>query len=86
MARAGHGIAVLSEWIVSAYPDSGDLVVRRFASGPMRRPCRIAFRRDTGDTAQMLASALEDSPPRLIPDQGPAGEGQRRARAVPQRT
>ncbi|HEX3764555.1 MAG TPA: LysR family transcriptional regulator [Kofleriaceae bacterium] len=85
MARAGHGIAILSEWVASGYLDTGELVVRRLASGPVRRPWRIAFRRDTADAAQLLASALDGSPPRLVQDRAAAGEAQRRARAASRR-
>jgi LysR family transcriptional regulator for metE and metH len=64
-ARAGMGVAVLSEWIASGYLDAGDVVAKRFASEPLRRPWRIAFRPDAADSARRLASALEGSAPRV---------------------
>jgi LysR family transcriptional regulator for metE and metH len=63
--RAGMGIAVLSEWIASAYLDSGGLVVKRFAARPLRRPWRIAFRPDAAELARRLASVLDSSAPHL---------------------
>ncbi len=64
-ARAGMGIAVLSEWIASGYLDGADLVAKRFESEPLKRPWRIAFRDDAADAARRLASALEGSAPRV---------------------
>ena len=37
-ARAGMGVAVLSEWVASGYLEGEQLLVRRLASGPLRRP------------------------------------------------
>jgi len=65
-ARAGMGIAVLSEWIASPYLDGrGDLVVKRLHGKPIARPWRIAFRRDTADSALRLAAAIEHAAPRV---------------------
>jgi LysR family transcriptional regulator for metE and metH len=64
-ARAGMGIAVLSEWMASGYLAGGDLVVKRLPSGALRRPWRIAYRREAADVADRLASALANSVPRL---------------------
>ncbi|NUP07134.1 MAG: LysR family transcriptional regulator [Polyangiaceae bacterium] len=64
-ARANMGIAVLSEWIASSYLGAGDLVVKRLASGPLRRPWRIAYRAELADAARRLKSTLETSAPRL---------------------
>jgi LysR family transcriptional regulator for metE and metH len=64
-ARAGLGIAVLSEWIASSYLAAGGLVVKRLASEPLRRPWRIAYRRDAADVARQLASAIQGVAPRL---------------------
>lgn len=74
-----------SEWVASGYLGAGDLVVKRLTSGPVRRPWRMAFRRDSADAAQLLASALDGSPPRLIQDRPPAGEPLRRIRVAPRR-
>ncbi|XXX72551.1 LysR family transcriptional regulator [Sorangium sp. So ce134] len=64
-ARAGMGIAVMSEWIAHGYLADGDLLVKRLSSGPLRRPWRIACRRASEDAAERLVAALESSVPRL---------------------
>lgn len=66
-ARAGMGIAVLSEWIASPYLASADLVAKRLAGRPVRRPWRIAFRRDASEAALRLAAVLENAAPRAYP-------------------
>jgi len=77
MARAGMGIAILSEWVASGYLEHGDLVVKRMGTGPVRRPWRIAFRRDAAESAKLLAGALEGSAPRVYPAPAPAARRQR---------
>lgn len=64
-ARAGMGIAVLSEWIAGGYLERGDVVVRRLASGPLFRPWRIAYRREVERAAEPLRAFLTGSLPRL---------------------
>lgn len=64
LARAGMGVAVLSEWIASPHLGAGDLVVKRLASGPLRRPWRLAWRREVGAAGERLLAALEASVPR----------------------
>ena len=64
-ARAGLGIAVLSEWIASGYESDRDLVIKRLAKGPLRRPWRIAYQRSMTETAQRLVGALSASAPKL---------------------
>ncbi|WP_437683546.1 LysR family transcriptional regulator [Sorangium sp. So ce131] len=64
-ARAGMGIAVLSEWMASGYLGGGDLAVKRLSSGPLRRPWRIACRREAEGAAERLVAALEGAPPRI---------------------
>lgn len=64
MARAGMGVAVLSEWIASPHLGTGSLVAKRLDAGPLRRPWRIAWRREVGDAALRLAAALEATAPR----------------------
>ena len=64
MARAGMGVAVLSEWIAASYlGESSDLVAKRLATGPLRRPWRIAYRHEAKTAALRLRSALEASVP-----------------------
>jgi LysR family transcriptional regulator for metE and metH len=64
-ARAGMGVAVLSEWMASGYLDTGELSIRRLAAGPLRRPWRIAYRREAALAAQRLAGILANAAPRL---------------------
>ncbi|RKG70421.1 LysR family transcriptional regulator [Corallococcus sp. CA054B] len=64
VARAGLGVAVLSEWISTPHLGKGDLVVKRLASGPLRRPWRMAWRKEVGDAALRLHAALEPTVPR----------------------
>ncbi|MBN8467349.1 LysR family transcriptional regulator [Corallococcus exiguus] len=64
VARAGLGVAVLSEWISTPHLGKGDLVVKRLASGPLRRPWRMAWRKEVGDSARRLLAALESTVPR----------------------
>ncbi|HYQ18873.1 MAG TPA: LysR substrate-binding domain-containing protein, partial [Polyangiaceae bacterium] len=64
-ARAGMGVAVLSEWMASGYLEHGDLVVRRLAKGPLKRPWRIAYREELGGVAERLKAALVGVAPRL---------------------
>jgi LysR family transcriptional regulator for metE and metH len=66
-ARAGMGIAVLSEWIAGPYLQAGDLVAKRLKKRVLRRPWRIAFRREAAAGAQRLAAALEHAAPRVRP-------------------
>jgi LysR family transcriptional regulator for metE and metH len=63
--RAGLGIAVLSEWIAGAYVASGGLVVKRLASEPLRRPWRIAYRREAAEAARQLTTAIQGAAPHL---------------------
>ncbi|OJH36923.1 LysR family transcriptional regulator [Cystobacter ferrugineus] len=64
VARAGLGIAVLSEWVAGPHLGKGDLVAKRLASGPLLRPWRLAWRREVGDAALRLLAALETTAPR----------------------
>lgn len=66
-ARAGMGIAVLSEWIAQPYLDP-TLVAKRLRK-PLRRPWRIAFRPEAADRARQLAAALGGLAPRLYAQQ-----------------
>ncbi|HEX4337826.1 MAG TPA: LysR family transcriptional regulator [Polyangiaceae bacterium] len=64
-ARAGMGIAVLSEWMATGYLGNDDLVVKRLSSGPLRRPWRIAYRVEMRDAARRLTGTLVGAAPRL---------------------
>ncbi len=62
-ARAGMGVAVLSEWIAKPYLD-GTIVAKRMRK-PLLRPWRIAFRPDFAEPARQLAVAIGGLAPRL---------------------
>lgn len=64
-ARAGMGVAVLSEWVANGYLERSELVVRRLAKGPLKRPWRIAYRAELESVAERLKAALVDVAPRL---------------------
>jgi LysR family transcriptional regulator for metE and metH len=64
-ARAGMGVAVLSEWVANGYVDRNDLVVRRLAKGPLKRPWRLAYREELVGVAERLKAALIGFAPRL---------------------
>lgn len=64
-ARAGMGIAVVSEWMARGYVERGDLTVRRLASGPLERPWRIAYREELTSVAERLRAELGAAVPRL---------------------
>lgn len=66
-ARAGMGIAVMSEWIASPYLEAGDLVLTRLRGRTLRRPWRIAFRREMEDGARRLGAILASAAPRAYP-------------------
>lgn len=66
-ARAGMGVAVLSEWVAAPYlAATGDLVARPLAGKRLLRPWRIAYRPETASAARQLAVALRGAPPRLL--------------------
>jgi len=64
-ARAGMGVAVMSEWIAGPYLDHGDLVVRRLSGRALMRPWRLAFRPELREAARCLGAALERAAPRV---------------------
>lgn len=64
VARAGMGVAVLSEWIVGPHLERGDLVAKRLAKGPLIRPWRFVYRREVEDAALRLLPALKLTAPR----------------------
>jgi LysR family transcriptional regulator for metE and metH len=65
-ARAGLGVAILSEWIAAPYLEGkSGLVAKRLRGKPIERPWRIAYRRDRADAALRLAAAIEHAPPKV---------------------
>jgi LysR family transcriptional regulator for metE and metH len=65
VARAGLGVAILSEWIAGPHLGRGDLIVKRTASGPLQRPWRLAYRREAEAAALRLCAILQNAPPRI---------------------
>jgi LysR family transcriptional regulator for metE and metH len=65
VARAGLGVAVLSEWIAAPHLRPGELVTRRLATGPLRRPWRFAYRRELEPAALRLFEAIRSAAPSL---------------------
>jgi LysR family transcriptional regulator, regulator for metE and metH len=63
MARAGMGIAVMSEWMAGPHLERGELVAKRLSSGPLARPWRLAYRAEAADAALRLLTALRGAPP-----------------------
>jgi LysR family transcriptional regulator for metE and metH len=65
-ARAGLGVGVLSEWVAEPHLKRGDVVARRLASGPIRRPWRLVWRKEVQDAALLLWRVLEKASPRAV--------------------
>jgi LysR family transcriptional regulator, regulator for metE and metH len=65
-ARAGLGLGVLSEWVAEPHLKRGDVVARRLASGPIRRPWRLVWRKEMQEPALRLWRVLEKATPRLV--------------------
>jgi len=63
--RAGLGIGVLSEWVAQPHLKQGDIVARRLAGGPIRRPWRLVWRREADAAATLLWSQLAGAAPRI---------------------
>lgn len=69
LARAGLGIAVLSEWVAKAHvqaPDAG-LRVLRLAKGPLKRKWRLAHQPELASLAPHLADAILGARPIWTP-------------------
>jgi len=75
-ARAGMGIGVLSEWVAEPHLRRGDVVAKRLASGPLRRPWRLVWRKEVEDAAMRLWRVLEKAAPRVttLPQTRPSRE------------
>ena len=61
LARAGMGIAILTEWVTEPYVDRGGFVAKRLARGPLLRAWRFAWRTELEDVGPQLYSALKAS-------------------------
>jgi len=64
VARAGMGVAILSEWLAAPHLGRGDLVARRLSTGALHRPWRLAWRPEVSAAIPRLRSALEHTVPR----------------------
>ena len=67
VTRAGLGIGVLSAWIAAPHLARGDLVAKRLATGPLRRPWRIAYRGEIRTAAERVHAAIAAMVPRSPP-------------------
>jgi LysR family transcriptional regulator for metE and metH len=65
-ARAGMGIAPMSEWVAAPYVAAGDLVAKPLRGRRLYRPWRVAYRREVAPGAKQLAAALAGAAPRLF--------------------
>lgn len=71
MARAGLGVAILSEWVLAPHLHAGaDLVVKRLARGALRRPWTLAYRREVAGPARRLGAAVAATAPRALAGAG----------------
>jgi LysR family transcriptional regulator, regulator for metE and metH len=64
-ARAGLGLAIMSEWIAEPYLAAGDLVVKRLHGRALRRDWRLAYRPEAAPAARRLSALLRTRAPRL---------------------
>jgi LysR family transcriptional regulator for metE and metH len=65
-ARAGLGIGVLSEWVAEPHLRRGDVVARRLATGALRRPWQLVWRREVEEAALQLWQVLQKASPRVM--------------------
>ena len=61
LARAGMGIAILTEWVTQPYLARGGFVAKRLSKGPLLRPWSLAWRSEIGDVGPRLHQALLDA-------------------------
>jgi len=64
-ARAGLGIAVMSEWIASPYAADEELVLKTLKRKRLARPWRLAFRPESAEASQRLRAVLQTVVPHL---------------------
>ena len=65
-ARAGLGVGVLSEWVAEPHLRRGDVIARRLATGALRRPWQLVWRRESEDAALQLWQVLQKASPRVL--------------------
>ena len=63
LARAGMGIAILTEWVTKPYLGRGGFVAKRLSRGPLRRHWRFAWRSEIGDVGPRLYRTLRATLP-----------------------
>ncbi len=61
LARAGLGIAIVTEWVLTPHLARGGVVTKRLKSGPLLRPWQLAYRRSLGDVGATLLDALQSA-------------------------
>lgn len=64
-ARAGLGLAIMSEWIAAPYLAAGDLLVKRLHGRALHRHWRIAYRPEVAAAARKLSALLRARAPQL---------------------
>ncbi len=69
LARAGMGIAIVTEWAIGPHLQRGGCVAKRLTIGPIERPWHFAWRREIGDAGPLLLEALQASE-RGVPGRG----------------
>ena len=65
LARAGLGVAILSEWVAKHHVESaaGGLTILRLATGPLRRSWRLAHQRELAPLVPCLVDAIVGAHP-----------------------
>jgi len=58
-ARAGMGVAILSEWVTKPYLGRGGFVAKRLRKGPLKRKWSLAWRTEIGEAGPRLYRALK---------------------------
>jgi LysR family transcriptional regulator, regulator for metE and metH len=61
LARAGLGIAIVTEWVLQPHLARGGCVAKRLNTGPLMRPWHLAWRRELGEAGPTLLAALESA-------------------------
>lgn len=78
LARAGLGIALVTEWSLGAQLSRGGCVLKRLTIGPLMRPWSFAWRSELGDVGPSLHEAILASYAADVLPSTAAGEKKRR--------
>ena len=58
LAAAGHGIGLVSEWVLGPHRQRSDIAIKRLRDLRLRRPWHIAFARERASDIEALAASL----------------------------